>query len=74
MKLIDVLRSLAPKPTVEYGFVILFSDIINACKVLGQDNHNIVEAQLKNLENQNLLTIVYQKEFEDLIIGAKLND
>lgn len=74
MKLISVIRNVAPKLTDKHGFVIFFGDIFNACKIFGHDNHHLLEVQLKELEQQGLLSIVYQDEYEDLIIGVKFND
>ena len=73
LKLLDILKSLPIKSTNQ-GNLILNSDIINACKLYGQDNHQYIEVLLKDLENQNLLTIVYMdaEVFEDSIVGIKL--
>lgn len=71
MNLIDVLKGLNPKPVLEYRTVILFSDILDACKLYGQDNPDIVKAKLIELEKQGLITLVYDKLGYELLIGVK---
>lgn len=74
MNLIDVLFHIEPKYTDKYGHVILFSDILDACKLYGQDNHHLIEAKLKELERQRQLDIIYLDNDLDigLIIGVQL--
>ncbi|GGG19506.1 hypothetical protein GCM10007425_12460 [Lysinibacillus alkalisoli] len=74
MNIFDILRSLTPKHFVDYGVVIANNDIVNACKLYGQDNADIIKSLLLNLEKQNKLSIVYMNKsgFEDLIVGVKL--
>lgn len=76
MKLVDLVSSIDPQPTDKYGSVIFFGDIVNKCKLYGQDNHHLIDAKLKELEEQGFLTLVYQQDFgfEDLIIGVIINN
>lgn len=74
MNIFDILKSLTPKHFVDYGAVIANADIVNACKLYGQDNTEMIRFLLLNLEKQNKLSIVYMNTpgFEDLIVGVKL--
>lgn len=69
MSLIDLLLTLEPKTSSVYGNLLLFSDIFDACKIRGQDNHHLIEAQLIELEKQGLLTIIYDQN--EVVIGVK---
>ncbi|MCM3141332.1 hypothetical protein [Brevibacillus sp. MER 51] len=74
MQLIQLLRTLPITPFEDYGSVISFADIVNACSIYGQHNSNIIEIKLKELEKQGKLAVVYMKDpgFEELIVGVKL--
>ncbi|WP_342471604.1 hypothetical protein MHH70_12365 [Metasolibacillus sp. FSL H7-0170] len=76
MNLLDILKSLTPKPVADYehGSHILYSDIIQTCRMLGEDNHHRIDILLKQLADNDLITIVYLKAsgFEDMIAGVIL--
>ena len=76
MELIDVLKTLTPKPVADYehGSHILYSDIILTCRALGQDNHHYIDALLRKLADENRIKIVYLKYpgSEDMIAGVIL--
>lgn len=76
MKLIDVLKGLPVTVASDYGTLISFGDIVQTCKLLGQDSHDMVEVKLKELEKLGKLSIVYMKDpgYEDLIVGVKLSN
>ncbi|MFF2794951.1 hypothetical protein [Lysinibacillus xylanilyticus] len=74
MKLIDLLKNLPTKPTSN-GNLILFSDIVNTCKLHGQDNHHSIEQGLKDLENKGQLKIIYVGDDPGtgLLAGIQIN-
>ncbi len=74
LKLIDLLKNLPTKST-NYGNLVLHSDIINACKLYGQDNHQLVDQALIELETQGQLKMVYMDNDPcvGLIVGIQLN-
>ncbi|WNN77573.1 hypothetical protein RKS58_06945 [Lysinibacillus capsici] len=74
MNLINILKNIPAKPFAKYGSIISFGDIMETCKLYGQDNHRLIEAYLKNLENENYLKVIYSDDFgyEDLIVGVKI--
>ena len=76
MTLIDIIKKLPLKPTVDYGNLILLSDIFKACKLYGQNDQHYIEAILKELESQGRIEIIHMNNagFEDLIIGVKIKN
>lgn len=75
MDLMQILQSISAKPFEKYGWIIPFGEIVQMCKLFGQDNHHFIEFKLKELEQQGLLSTVYSTEpgFEELLIGVKLH-
>ncbi|WP_026581047.1 MULTISPECIES: hypothetical protein [Bacillaceae] len=74
MKLIEVLNSLSPINAEKHGLIIDFPDIIQSCKLLGQDSSEMIEVKLHELEKQGLIKVVCMDDpgFENLVIGVKL--
>ena len=76
MNLLDILKNINPKPVVgfDHDYHIFYGDIIQTCKVLGQDNTDLIDAFLKKLEEENQIKIVYLNTpgFEDLPVGVLL--
>lgn len=71
MDLLAILQNLDVLPVHSYGSMILFSDIVAACKALGFNNRDILEQLLLQLEKENKLEVVYMED-EELIIGVRL--
>lgn len=74
MKLIDVLNGLSPINADKHGMIIDFADIVQSCKLLGQDSSEMIEVKLQELERQGLIKVVCMDDpgFQDLVIGVKL--
>lgn len=76
MELMDILRTLDPKPVADYehGSHILYVDIILACRKLGQDNHHYIDVLLRKLADEQKIEIVYLKHSgqKDSIAGVIL--
>ncbi|MED1919786.1 hypothetical protein P4V64_31400 [Bacillus thuringiensis] len=74
MQILDVLRSLPVKIFEGHGALVSFADIIHACSLLGQNNHELIKHKLIELEDQGILKVIYMEQsgFEDLVVGIRL--
>lgn len=73
MRLIDLLKTL-PCRSLNNQPVILFSDIVNACRLHGQGNSRIIETKLHELENAGRVKLMYSDPDgdPDMIVGVQV--
>jgi len=57
-QLLALLKSIQPQKWAEHGMMVGFADIMDACKLQGMDNHEIVKALIRRLHDEGHLEAI----------------
>lgn len=68
MNLLEIIENIPQIHYKDFGDIIPFVEIQDACKSYNFDNKDILESKLKQLENDGYLKLAVQ---QDVIIGVK---
>ena len=65
---LQAIQSVQPKTFAKIGMMISFADVFEFCSLQGFDNRDIIEAELKKLDEDGDYTAVYS---DGVLIGVK---
>lgn len=71
MQLTDLLKVL-PYKSLNEQQLILFTDIVEACRLQGQGDFRYIEELLRSLEKQGKVTVCYTDDSCDMIAGVRV--
>ena len=71
VQLIDLLKGL-PYKSLNGQQVILFADIVEVCRMRGQDDFRYIEEKLRTLEKQGNIIVCYADDSCDMIAGVRV--
>lgn len=70
INLIDILKSLPMHNWKDKGFAINHSDIYDAVKLLGLDNSDILNCELRKLSDAGIIELLSDENFDENLIFA----